>query len=189
MLLSTEKRKAIIADALRLNGKKGALQESWDSRTYPEICRNELFRGYLHDAGHLITVPPELKEALDHFDNPSVLGESTALITRFPFMATRIEQQKALSAATRGRVIQNILHEALENMSGQGKRNDEARDWVHYNILHYRYFNQKQDLKQEIVASRLLISDRQYYRLFHKAIELLWKQLVEMDATETLGSG
>jgi AAA+ ATPase superfamily predicted ATPase len=189
LLLSAEKRKAIITDQSKLDGKKSITQENWDSRIYPEICRNELFRSYLHDAGHLITFPPELKHALEHFDNPGALGENNELVARLPFIAARIEQQKASSPATRGRVIQTVLREALDHMQGEGKRTDEARDWASYNILYYRHFNQRLDLKQGVVARKLGVSERQYYRLLTRAIEQLWKELQTMDAVETLKPG
>lgn len=189
MLLSTEKRRAIIADQLRLDGKKSSAQENWDSRLYPEICRNELFRSYLHDADHLTTYPPELKYALEQFGNPGALGENGNLIAILPFIEARTKQQNASSPATRGRVIQTILREALEHMQGEGKRTDEARDWTYYNILYYRYFNQKQTLKQGVVARNMGISERQYYRLHPRAIEQLWMELQAMDAAETLKPG
>lgn len=184
-LLSSDQRDEITESA-QLNNKKSASQENWENHHYPEICRNELFLGYLHDAGYLATFPPELKTALKYFDNPGRLGENTALIARLPFLAARIEQQKASTAAARGKIIKDTLKEAFHHMSGHGLRSDTAREWQNYNILYYRYFEPRVDLTHDAVASRLLLSERQYYRLLPKALEQLWKELLAMDGTETL---
>lgn len=52
--------------------------------------------------------------------------------------------------------------------------------WRPYNILHYRYF--KHQFTHDIIAARLGISRRQCFRDQDKAIELLLKALLQLDA-------
>ncbi len=187
IIIADAKRKVLMAD-VPPSGKRNGGMESREGRTYAELCRNELFRTYLRAAGHLEIVPPEFKDVLDHLDNPVFLGESS-LAEKLPFLETRMKQQKAVTSSRRGNVIQETLKEALKSIQGQENWSHASRDWIPYNILHYRYFRQKHDISQGGVAHLLAISERQYYRLLPKAIERLWKELLMMDATATLEPG
>ena len=173
---------------------KSILQLEEDNHTYPELCYSELFDDYLRKTGMLLATLPhinadeisvdEYKLTLKNLNNPGELGES--VLISIPFIKARIEKQKAISPAMRGKILQDILKEALESMGGQGQRADGRRDWVYYNILYYRYFMLRHDMSQDMIADRLGISQRQYYRLFPTALEQLRNALLGMDASAAL---
>ncbi|HEU5375713.1 MAG TPA: ATP-binding protein [Ktedonobacteraceae bacterium] len=167
---------------------KEAQQKNRDGLMYPELSLSVLFRNYLQETGKLKAAPivdihdmdPEdFQEILDKVSDLNALGQSPLI--GISCIAKQIEQEAATSTLARGRIVQKLLKEALENIGGQGKRSDEAGDWRYYNILYYRYFMLRHDMSQEGIARRLLLSSRQYYRLRPKAVERLWKALLALE--------
>lgn len=168
---------------------KEVQQKSHEGLVYPELSLSTLFRNYLQETGKLKEMPivdiddvssDDFKSILDHVSDLGALGESPLI--GVPCIATQIEQQAAASALARGKIVDKLLREALETIGGQGKRSDEAGDWRDYNMLYYRYFMLRHDLNQEGIARRLLLSSRQYYRLFPKAVERLWRALLALES-------
>lgn len=165
------------------------------SRMYPELCDSVLFRNYLRATEKMITAPlsaplphtaansieaATYKELLKLLDHPAKLGES--VLIGIPLIRVQIEQQQASMPVMRGKIVRQVLKEALERMKGEGQRSETARSWMHYNILYYRYFTRGHDLNQEKIAKRLAMSERQYYRHFPAALERLRNELIVMDA-------
>ena len=85
------------------------------------------------------------------------------------------------STMVRGMAVREALSEAFEKLRGNGVRSDSASEWRLYNILFYRYF--KNHLKNDQISARLgFSSTRQYFRERSKAIEWLFKALMELEA-------
>ena len=188
LAMDSNERQLLIEDTLQF--QKGGVPATQMSNEHPELCYSELFYDYLSAMRRLPVVSlvdlsvEEFKALLEHIEDTEELGASA--LTGIPFIAASIDQQRALSPAIRGKIVQKALLEALERLKGQGTRVDRARDWTDYNILYYRYFMRRHDLSQEGVAKKLSISSRQYYRLFPGAVERLWKALRDLDATASL---
>lgn len=179
--------------------ENGEQQKPHDCRIYPELCAGRLFRAHLQETGRLAGAAPlqkpvhvdlsvsDFKRILDDSENLAFLGESP--LANLPVIAARLAQQQNGSPTLRGQVVYTVLKEALELLGGEGTRIDEADDWLHYNILYYRYFKRNRHLNQNQIARRLSISERQYYRFLPKSLERLWKALLTMDTSLPLESG
>lgn len=165
-------------------------QENHANFTCPEFYGSELFYIYLRDTGKLIESPlsklttDDFKDILADLNDHGRLGQSE--LVKVAFIAAQIEKQQAMTSALRGKIVQDILKEALANMKGQGERIDQARGWIHYNILYYRYFMLRHNMSQNDVAGRLGFSERQYYRHFSQALQRFKNVLQEMDSAEAL---
>lgn len=195
-MLSSAERQAVVQGVayFETNGQK--------IRSYPELCYSKLFRDYLSETGKLIATPSFLplpridankiaaatyKRILESLHDPVVLGES--VLIGIPLIRARIEQRQASLPTVRGRIVEEVLREALEGMGGQGSRSDNAPAWVYYNILYYRYFMRKHKMTQAQISGRLAISERQYYRLVPDALERFRNELLAMDAKAVMASG
>jgi len=96
----------------------------------------------------------------------------------------RLNGNSSPTVVERGKVIQGVLHEALEHLRGKGMRTDTDPTWLSYNILFERYFS-RYHLKHREIAVRLEFSnDRQYYRKRSDALAALLNVLFEMEALE-----
>jgi AAA+ ATPase superfamily predicted ATPase len=177
-MLSSDERQKLIEEV-----QEGEYEES----DHPELIVSALFHTYLQETKKLETEPDlnpdELKKLLNHVNELGVLGESS--LAKLPFITAQIEQQGATTVIARGKVIQDVLKEALEHIGGQGTRADEARDWRHYNILYYRYFMLRHSMNQDGIALRLDVSPRQYYRLFPEAVNRLLQVLLAMQEAKS----
>ncbi len=195
-VLNEDERQVVSGDIVALE-KEGARKHR-DSHIYPELCQSALFRTYIRESRQLITPPPPLpplieaseidentlEKTLKLLDDPAQLGQS--LFASIPFIRTRIEQQKATLPTMRGKIVRDALEKALEAIGGQDTRSDEAVDWIHYNILYYRYFMRRHALNQAGMATKLSISERHFYRLYRKALERFKNALLEIDARAAL---
>ncbi len=195
-VLNEDERQIVSGDIVAL--EKEGVQKHRDSHIYPELCQSALFRAYIRESRQLITPPPPLpplievseidedtlEKTLKLLDDPAQLGQS--LLASVPFIRARIEQQKATLPTMRGRIVRDALEKALEAIGGQDTRSDEAVDWIHYNILYYRYFYRRHALNQAGMATKLSISERHIYRLYRKALERFKNALLEIDAKAAL---
>lgn len=167
-------------------------QKVHDHDEYAEFTSSSLFRDYLQDTGFLDIVPAitmnlnDLKKILSSLNDLKALGESTLI--KMPLIVAQIKRQDVTTSMNKGKIVQIVLKEALENIGGEGKRSDDAPDWTHYNILYYRYFMRKHGMNQEQIAHRLHISARHYYRLLSEAVDRLWHILAEMEEFPEPGS-
>ncbi len=181
--MDDEARQSVVRVAIQQSREKEVSAAQVDGN-YPELCSSKLFCMYLADRGRLqvdVSELPddELKTILEHFEDRAWLG-NCALIG-IPSIAARIEQQKAKLPAARGKVVQDALREALKSLEGHGNRTDLASDWTDYNILYYRYFARQRRVSQKIIAKRVAMSQRQYYRIFSEVLHRFWKALRDLD--------
>lgn len=147
----------------------------------PELTESALFCQFLGEHSHAptfgITVE-HVEAALDKMDDNRTLGDCPL---RHLALVTQHLPKGAISTAERARIVRELLTEAFKRMRGNGTRRDEAPDWKLYNILYYRYFNGK-SIKHDQIAARIACSERHYYRERTRAIEMLLKEIVEMEA-------
>lgn len=195
MMFSPNERQAVVQGITHFeeNGQK--------SRSHPDLCYSQLFRDYMRATSKLVVAPsfpplPEIdaseikiatyKSILKFLHDPARLGE--CVLIGIPLIRARIEQRQAILPTVRGKIVEEVLREALKGMEGQEPRSDSSPAWIYYNILYYRYFMRKHSMTQEQIASRLSISERQYYRLVPDALKRLRNELLAMDAKAVMGS-
>jgi hypothetical protein len=194
MMLSNSDHQEIITGILAFE------KDGKQPRSYPELCFSALFSEYLRSTGKMVEAPllsplphsnasditaGEYEGILDALDDPAALGESKLI--GIPLIRTRIEQQQANLPTVRGRIVGEALREALERMAGQGERSDVNHAWRYYNILYYRYFMRRHSMNQTMIANKLAISERQYYRFVPKALERLRNEILALDAAHLSG--
>jgi AAA+ ATPase superfamily predicted ATPase len=109
------------------------------------------------------------------------LGESSLIL--LPFIASQVKSQNVAAPVAKGLLVREALKKALEQMRGQGLRSDGHNDWLFYNILYYRYFMPSARYSHDLIAGKLGISTRQYFRIRKQAIQTLWQILLEMKET------
>lgn len=120
----------------------------------------------------------DVEEALNKMDDPIALGETNLRLLKA--VTRRLNDDIPSSVVEKGKIIREVLNEALEKLQGSGVRSDLAPDWALYSILFYRYF--RYHLKNEAISDRLgFTSHRQYYRIRNQAIKALLNALLEMD--------
>jgi hypothetical protein len=151
-------------------------------RELPELSESALFRQFVRDKCQIslfrITVA-DLEELLDHIDDAQLLGSSE--LKHLRIANKNIDRRRMTSTMVRGMAVREALSEAFEKLRGNGVRSDSASEWRLYNILFYRYF--KNHLKNDQISARLgFSSTRQYFRERSKAIEWLFKALMELEA-------
>lgn len=157
-----------------------AQQKEDQQRKLPELSESALFRLYirtLHQTSFFSLTTDELESALAKIGDLAALGETNLRLMKL--VSLRLKNHDAPSLIDKGRAIHVILSEALQSLRGSGTQSDNAAAWKHYNILYYRYF--KYHLKNEQIAARLDLSVRQYFREREKALELLYKTLLQME--------
>ena len=149
--------------------------------SFSEFSESDLFRDFVLEKAGMpffnLNVA-ELEKALQHLDNSLDLGTSP-----LRYLSSVAKRLKGNSTSTTGigRVVREVLNEALQRLRGYGVQTDITPDWRTYNILYYRYFR-KHLLTNEEIAARIGFSKRQYYRERSKAIEELLNVLLEMEA-------
>jgi hypothetical protein len=151
----------------------------------PELTESALFRQFLctHSRASTFEITVEdVEAALDKMNDSRALGDSPL---RYLSLVTQrsSKETQTITTSERARIIRELLTQAFERMRGIDPRRDEARDWISYNVLYYRYFN-KSRMTNNQIARRILCSNRQYYREKQKAINMLFQELVEMDASQ-----
>lgn len=152
------------------------------SEELSELSGSALFRSFVytkpHEQHHTLAYD-ELRKALDKINDLQVLGESE--LKHLNLVAKRLKHINAPSMLERGKVIREVLSEALKRLEGRGLRSD-TEDWKLYNILYYRYF--KHHYKHELISRKLgFDSIRTYYRERNKAIENLLNALLYMESS------
>lgn len=153
----------------------------------PLLSESSFFRSFVRERYGLDffrqtpeQIEDELTETLKHLDSLNLLAKSK--LRYLKCVARRIEQQGITSPYEIGRVIRQVLTEALEQLKGEGERSDTNHSWMVYNILSYTYFNKRNSLNQQGIAQRLAMSLRQYHREKDEAIHALCNQLLEIEA-------
>jgi AAA+ ATPase superfamily predicted ATPase len=195
MMLSNSDHQEIIAGVLQFE------KDGKQHRSYPELCFSALFSEYLRSTEKMVEAflplhlphknasditAKDYKAILDALNDPVALGESKLI--GIPLIRTRIEQQQANLPTVRGKIVGEVLREALERMAGQGERSDVDQAWRYYNILYYRYFMRRHSMNQEMIANKLAFSERQYYRFVRKALDQFRNEVQALDATHLSGA-
>ena len=146
------------------------------------LISSAFFRQFVRDInkiGLFKMTAEELEQALEKMYDLAELGETNLRLMKA--VGYRLNGNSSSTSVERGKVIQGVLREALEQLRGTTTRNDESPDWLYYNILEYRYFTRYR-LKHREIAARLEFSyDRQYYRKRNAALIALLNILFEME--------
>lgn len=170
-----------LTEAQRTSLQDEAQQKGHHLRTLPELSESAFFRQFVRNTCEVELFQmsvDEMEEALNKLNDPAALGETDLRLMKA--VNRLLDDAIPPTAAEKGKVIREVLNEAFEHMRGSGTKSDAAPDWLHYNILYYRYF--RHHLKNNVIADRLgFNSDRQYYRARSKAIEALRNILLEME--------
>jgi len=168
--------------------KEEAQHKEIAERQIPELSGSSLFRKFVRDTCGLVffrmteqQIEEELLEALKHLDSLPFLAKSK--LRYLKQVVARCEQQNAASTLEKGRVIREILKEALEQLRGHTPRTDTDPEWLLYNVLRYTYFKRTNGFTQELIANHLGMSLRQYHRKKDEAISALCNRLLEIEAT------
>lgn len=172
------------------NGERASLQheaqyQSHEQQVLPELSESALFSQFVRNKSEIefrnmsmYVNEQEVEEALNKMNDPVALGETNLRFLKA--VIQRLNGDVSSSAAEKGKVIREVLNEALEHLQGSGVQSDTAPDWMLYNILFYRYF--RYHFKNNAIAARLeFTTPRQYYRVRVQAIEALLNALLEMD--------
>ena len=190
----SEKDQAVILDEVRI--KETPEQQAQDEdapedeadqagHQFPALTESAFFRQFVRDinkVGLFKMTVAELEDALEKMHDLAALGETNLRLMKV--VGYRLNGNKSPTVVERGKVIQGILHEALEHLRGKGTRTDTDPTWLSYNILFERYFS-RFHLKHREIAVRLEFnSDRQYYRKRNDALDALLNVLFEMEALE-----
>jgi|GEM_PF-891625 len=114
---------------------------------------------------------------LDKFGDTKFLGKSEFI--SLPYIAAQISLQNAGLSVARGKIMQQVILEALDGLKGEEPRSDSAPDWQDYNIL---YDIIKRDMKRKTIAIHMGVSERQLYRYQKRAAERLLGVILTMQA-------
>lgn len=158
-----------------------ARQATKVSRKTEEFSESFLFRKYVCENFQAQQAPlqgKDIKEALDHLGDHAFLQNS--ILANMQYVVSRETANKRV-LDQRGYLVDGFLRAAFEHMKPAGEHNDTSDTWRYYNILYYRYF--RYQLTHDMIAARLGISRRQCFRDQDKAIELLSKALLQLDAS------
>jgi DNA-binding Xre family transcriptional regulator len=125
-----------------------------------------------------------VKDALSHYWGGPKLSRS-------PLLGLRVVQQAlAANDGVPAKALRAVLREAIERLRPDTERSPTASEWVVYNILDYKYL--RGDRIRDI-ASRMAMSESDYYRKQRIAIEEVAKALAAMEesaaAAEAGGQG
>jgi len=119
-----------------------------------------------------------VRDALRHYWGGKGLMESPLLRMRL------VRQVMDENDGVPARAVRAVLAAAIERLRPEGDRSMTAAEWVVYNILESRFI-QGRPIRE--VATRMAISESDFYRKQRVAIEHLAETLVlmEMEASET----
>jgi hypothetical protein len=186
-----EKERAVIRDEVQQKKHQGQLaqqaeQESEQpNRQFPELTESAFFRQFVRITCSLDLFKmniEELKDALEKMHDLESLGETKLRLMKV--VGYRLNGNSPSSPVERGKVIQVVLRDALENLRPSGPRADADPQWYSYNILDLRYYSRYRLKHREIAARLEFNNDRQYYRKREIAITKLLNVLFEMEELE-----
>ncbi len=122
--------------------------------------------------------PEDIREALEHLDDTDFLAQCQ--LGKLQSISAQMDNGGDSPANKRGILVRDLLRKALEQMKPGDLRSDVAVEWRHYNIFWYRHI--KYRLPNPQIAARLGISIRQFYREQEKALQSLWKEVLEIES-------
>lgn len=147
---------------------------------FPELSESLLFRRMIYDLfqGALGELTEEdLRDALDHLNNPDLLAKSK--LGELQYISLQIRNDASPSNSKRGILVREMLKKALDLMKADNIRSDAAPEWRLYNILWYHYF--KYNLPNNLTAARLNLSPRQFYREQERALQMLLREVQDLE--------
>ena len=169
-----------LTEAERASLQDEAQQKDHQHLVLPELSESAFFRQFVRKTQTIRLFQmsvDELEEALSKMNDPIALGGTNLRLLKA--VTRRLNDEIPPTVAEKGKIIREVLNEALERLRGSGIRSDMAPDWMYYNILYYRYF--RLHLNNSRISERLGSGVRQYYRARIKAIEALRNILLEME--------
>jgi len=113
-----------------------------------------------------------VKDALTHYWGGPRLTESPLL--RFQVVANASAQHEGNSA----NALRSVLKEAIERLRPAGERRYTA-EWILYNILDLKFLEGR---KVRDIAARLAMSEADLYRKQRVALDMVAKELLEMES-------
>jgi tetratricopeptide (TPR) repeat protein len=119
-----------------------------------------------------------VREALEHLWEPSYLRRSRLLSLA---QVRRRAEQRTFPATPTDliRVLRDILREAIDSLKPNEREQHGARRWRPYHLLHYTYWEEQPG---DVVATRLYISRRTFYRDLTKSVRQLADVLRDMES-------
>jgi len=152
----------------------------------PELERSQRVRGAVRYLGspvenllndsspiHEPDFAKMVHEALSHYWGGPKLMDS-------PLMQLRVVQQ-AIEAQDGNTVnaLRSVLGQAIENVRPDGERKMTTSEWLFYNILELKFIR---GLKVRDIASRLAMSEADFYRKQKIAVQAVARSLSEMES-------
>ncbi len=122
--------------------------------------------------------PQIVKDALTHYWGGPKLSDSPLLDLR---TVRRAIQDQGGGSPTRA--LQSVLRQAIDNMRPDEQLDPSAQEWLLYNILEMRFL---QGRRIREVASKLAMSESDFYRKQRVAVEEVARQLALMEDGERL---
>ena len=156
-------------------------QHAHFSQPLLELSGSLLFRKRMRSLSQddLIRLSVEdIREALEHLDDAEFLAQNQ--LGRLQCIASQLDNGTDGPTNKRGMLVRDLLRKAFEQTRPGDIRNDSALEWRLYNIFWYRYF--KHRLPNPMIAARLNISVRQFYREREKALHSLLKEVLDIEA-------
>jgi hypothetical protein len=115
-----------------------------------------------------------VKAALDHYWGGPKLSES-------PLLGLKAVRRSLDAGGSSTKALQAVLREAIENLRPDDQLDPTAQEWVLYNVLHLRFL---QGLRIREIASKLAMSESDFYRKQRVAVEEVARQLALMEEQE-----
>ncbi len=119
-----------------------------------------------------------VKEALTHYWGGPKLTESPLL--QYKVVQNALEEHEGNHA----NALRSVLKEAIERLRPQGERRFTA-EWILYNILDLKFMEGR---KVREIALRLAMSEADLYRKQRVAIDIVAREIVEMEAQARKGN-
>lgn len=171
-----------LTEAERAIFQREAQQKGNENRQYPEFSESSFFRQFVRNTtkiGLFKMTVDELEKALKNMYNLADLGQTNLRLLKV--VGQRLDGNISPTSIETGKIIRDIMREALERLRGPDMRTDADPKWYSYNILNYRYFS-RFPLKHREIAARLeFTNDRQYYRKHSEAVMTLLRVFFEME--------
>jgi AAA-like domain len=159
------------------------ISSSTERRKMPELSECSLFRKKVREFIQVNETElslKDLKDVLDNIEDNDFLENS-----RFAEMHYIMQSMKANPQTKKGVLVRDLLKAGFDQMKAGGLRSDSAPEWRLYNILYYHYF--KYHLPNSQTSARLFIgSMRQFYREQDRALQVLLKEVLELDKKQLL---
>jgi hypothetical protein len=127
--------------------------------------------------------PQMVKDALTHYWGGPKLSDSPLLELRTVRRSLQQGQEEHGGSPTRA--LQSVLRQAITNLRPDEQLDPSAQEWLLYNILEMRFLQGK---RIRDVATRLAMSESDFYRKQRVAVEEVARQLALMEDGEKIAA-